>query len=142
LKDAVNGGPEVVVTLLEASEKVDRGDIWGKYCYKIPAYFLYEDIIKIVKIVKIVNQAHIDLMSLADDNYGNVKPTLQKSDVTAIYFPRRTPADSEISAFKSIAEKFDIIRASERNRYPSFFHLRGEKFKVIVERYDDKRNNH
>jgi methionyl-tRNA formyltransferase len=127
----INGGKDIVVSLLEASQKVDRGDIWKKLCYPIPSHFLYEDIIKTV------NQAHIDLMNFAVDNYGSVQPTPQNPDITATYFPRRTQADSEISALKSIAEQFDTIRASDKYRFPSFFYLRGQKFKLIVERYDD-----
>ena len=65
----IGGGEEITVSLIEASEKVDRGDIWQKYCYNIPDYFLYDDIISIV------NQAHIHLMDYTIDNYGIVRPT-------------------------------------------------------------------
>ena len=132
----INGGKKVVVSLIEASEKVDQGDIWEKYSYKIPAYFLYEDI------MKIINQAHLDLMSFAINNCDNVKPKPQKTNVNATYLSRRTPADSEISAFKSIAEQFNTIRVCDKKRFPSFFYLHGKKFKVIVERCHDKKNNY
>jgi methionyl-tRNA formyltransferase len=127
----IGGGEKITVSLIEASEKVDQGDIWKKYCYNIPDYFLYDDIISIV------NQAHVDLMDYAINNYGIVRPTPQSLEIKPTYFQRRTALDSEISPFKTIEEQFDNIRVCDSNRFPSFFHLRGKKFKIIVERYDD-----
>ena len=127
----IGGGEEITVSLIEASEKVDRGDIWQKYCYNIPDNFLYDDIISIV------NQAHIHFMDYTIDNYGMVRPTPQSLEIKPTYFLKRTALDSEISPFKTIAEQFDTIRVCDSNRFPSFFHLRGEKFKIIIERYDD-----
>ena len=129
--DIIEGKDHIVISLIEASEQVDRGDIWKKNCYQIPSHFLYEEI------MSIVNQAHIDLMNFAIANYGTVDPIPQDLSITPTYFPKRTPADSEIFPEKSIEEQFDSLRVSDLNRFPSFFRLRGKKFKIILEKYDE-----
>jgi methionyl-tRNA formyltransferase len=127
----INGAAEIVVTLLEASERVDCGDIWSKSVHNIPEYFLYQDIINVV------NKAHLDLMDFAVKNYGIVTPHRQASDIDPTYFRKRTPGDSEINAFDSIAAQFNLLRVCDENRFPSFFYLHGKKFKITIESCDD-----
>ena len=127
----LNGAEDIVMSLLEAAEKVDTGDIWKKYSYKIPKHFLYEDIIKVV------NQGHIDLMNFAVANYYTVQPKRQSEETFPTYFPKRAPSDSQISPFKSIAEQFDLLRVCDKNRFPSYFYLHGKKYRILIERDDD-----
>lgn len=127
----LNGEKDIVVSLIEASEKIDEGDIWNKLQLKVPNYFLYD------QIISLMNHAHIDLINFAIENYETVMPIKQDDKIKPTYFPKRTPADSEISAYKSIEAQFDKMRVSDKNRFPSFFYLRGHKFKIILERYDD-----
>jgi len=127
----LGGGNSIVVSLLEAAEKVDTGDVWKKYSYEIPKYCLYEDIIKVV------NQAHIDLMDFAVLNYESVNPFRQSKDICPTYYKKRSPSDSEISPFMSIAEQFDHLRVCDKNRFPSYFRLHGKKYKLFLERDND-----
>ncbi len=129
--DILNGKENVVVSLLEAAEKVDSGDIWKKNSYKIPRYFLYDDIIKVI------NQAHLDLMDFAIANFNNIEPKQQSEEIEPTYCAKRSPKDSEISPFKSIEEQFDRLRVCDKNKFPSYFYLYGKKFKIFIEREDD-----
>ena len=127
----VNGATEIVVSLLEAAEKVDSGDILKKTTKFIPKYFIYDDIIGAI------NKAHLELMDYAIDNYGNFNFAVQSSQVTPTYFLKRSPEDSEINADLSIASQFDAIRVCDEKRFPCFFYLHGEKFKLILEKYNE-----
>jgi len=127
----IEGKEDIVVSLIEASKQVDSGDVWKKYHYQIPRHFLYEEIIAIV------NQAHLDLMDFALENHKTVQPVPQDRNVTPTYFPKRSPRDSEIFADKSIEEQFDILRVSDEIRFPAFFRLRGKRFKITIEKYDE-----
>lgn len=129
--DILNGNERVVVSLLEAAEKVDSGNIWKKNSYKIPKYFLYDDILEVI------NKAHIELMDFAILNFSKISPKPQSDLISPTYYPMRTPKDSEISPFKSIEEQFDNLRVSDKNRFPSFFYLYGKKFKILIERDDE-----
>ena len=129
--DIIKGKEDIVVSLLEAAEKVDSGDIWAKNTYKIPRYFLYEDI------VKVINQAHLELIEFAIANFTSIKPEQQSKKIKPTYYPKRSPKDSEISPSKSIEEQFNLLRVSDRNRFPSYFYLHGKKFKIFIEREDE-----
>jgi methionyl-tRNA formyltransferase len=67
----IAGGQEIVVSLIEALAQVDRGPVWKKFKYKIPKYYLYEDVIEVI------NNAHIELMDFAIMNFDIVKPKKQ-----------------------------------------------------------------
>ena len=127
----IEGQEELTVTLLEASEEVDCGDIWHKSTHQIPKYFLYSDIIEVV------NRAHVDLIDYAVEHNGTVDPLPQDLHIAPTYLPKRTPADSEISAYESIASQFNLLRVCDNNRFPSFFHLHGKKFKITIESSDE-----
>jgi methionyl-tRNA formyltransferase len=127
----IQGQEELTVCVLEASEKVDRGDIWHKSTHQIPKHFLYNDI------MEVVNQAHIDLIDYAVENHETVDPLPQDPHKIPTYFSARTPVDSEISASESIASQFDLLRVCDNNRFPSFFHLYGKKFKITIESSDE-----
>ena len=127
----IQGQEELTVSLLEASEKVDCGDIWHKSTYQIPKYFLYNDIIEVV------NQAHVDLIDYAVEHHATVDPLPQDLHIAPTYLPKRTPVDSEISAYESIASQFNLLRVCDNNRFPSFFHLHGKKFKITIESSDE-----
>ena len=130
--EIINGGDEIVVSLLEASAKVDQGAIWKKLRHKIPKHALYKEVIEVV------NNAHIDLMNFAVENFNNVVPLQQDPDVEPTYCPKRTPADSKISPHKSIAEQFNTLRMCDYKRFPAFFDLHGKRFKILIESYDEK----
>jgi len=122
---------ELTVSLIEASKKVDCGDIWHKLTHQIPKYFLYNDIIEVV------NQAHLDLIDYAVEHHATVEPLPQDLQIAPTYFPKRTPVDSEISASESIASQFDLLRVCDNNRFPGFFYLHGKKFQIKIESSDE-----
>jgi methionyl-tRNA formyltransferase len=129
--DILNGRDILFISLLEASKKVDTGDIWKKLKRRIPKYFLYEDILNVV------NCAHIELMDFALANFDTVSPKPQSKEVEATYHSKRTPEDSRLDVHKSINEQFNLLRVCDKNRFPAFFVIHGKKYKVIVENYEN-----
>lgn len=127
----LNGESSITISLIEASEKVDRGDIWKKINKNIPKYYLYEDIIKVV------NDAHVELMDFAIMNFDKISPIKQSDAITPTYYPKRNPEDSQIDVNKSIKDQFNLMRVSDKNRFPSFFKIHGMKYKIIIEHYED-----
>jgi len=129
--EIINGQEEITISLLEASEKVDCGDIWHKSVHHIPKYFLYHEIIEVI------NKAHIDLINYAVKHHLTIDPLPQDLKITPTYFPKRTPIDSEISVHDSISSQFDLLRVCDKDRFPSFFYLYGKKFKITIEHCDE-----
>ena len=129
--DIISDNDSLFVSLIEASEKVDRGDIWKKIELQIPKTFLYE------QILKVINSAHIELMDFAVANFETILPKPQSKDIKPTYYSKRTPENSRLDVHKSIYEQFNLLRVCDKNRFPAFFIIHGQKYKVIVENYEN-----
>lgn len=127
----IEGAEEITLSLLEAEDKVDSGRIWKKLKFKIPQYALWSDI------NQILFEAEIELIDFGVREFDHIRPCEQDSDVTPTYYPRRTPADSQIDPNKSIASQFNRIRVCDPNRFPAFFELHDKTYKLILEKLDD-----
>lgn len=128
----VEGKTDIVVTLLEAEDKVDTGDIWHKLKINIPEHYLYDEI------NTALFDTEMELMDFAVDNFETIMPVPQSADASTSYYKKRTPVDSEISIHKNIEDQFDIIRVSDPNRFPAFFYHLGHKYKLTVEKIKDE----
>ena len=129
----LEGQLEIVVTLLEAADSVDTGDIWKKLPIHITRHELADEINE-----KLFD-AELKLMTFAVDNFQTVHPQPQ-TNTDATYYPKRSTVDSRIDPHKSIADQFDLIRISDPNRYPAFFDLHGHRYIIRLEKYDSPRD--
>ena len=84
-----------------------------------------------------VFEAELNLISWACKNIDINEPKKQSS-IGASYHRKREPSDSKIDINKSILEQFNLLRACDPFRYPAFFELNGQKFKLLLERYDEE----
>ncbi|WPJ97330.1 formyltransferase family protein [Coraliomargarita algicola] len=124
----VEGSENVCVTLLEAEDHIDSGDIWNKIWVAIPVDALWTEI------NDIIFEAECSLMDYAVENFHSIKPTQQNRSIPPTYYPKRTPADSELDPQKSIADQFDLIRVCDPDRFPAYFSLRGSEYIIRLER--------
>lgn len=127
----IEGADEITLSLLEAEDKVDSGRIWKQLNLPIPKHALWDEI------NARLFEAEIELIDFAVSEFERIRPTTQDPSIEPSYYPRRTPADSQIDPTQSIASQFDKIRVSDPNRYPAFFELHGMKYKLILEKIDD-----
>ena len=128
----IDGASEVTVSLLEAEDKTDSGDIWKKINIQILKTDLYDDIN-----TKLFN-AELDLMSFAVNNFENIKPIKQDPLVEPTYYKKRTPEDSELNPDESIRENFDLIRICDPTRFPAFFYYEGIRYKLNIVKDDER----
>ena len=128
----LEGGDDIVVSLLEAEDRVDSGRIWKKMRVEIPRTALWDEI----------NQrlfdAEFQLVDFALGHLESVQPEPQDPGIEPTYYPRRTPEDSRLDANASIASQFDQMRVCDPERFPAFVELHGMKFKLVLERLDDE----
>lgn len=122
---------EIVVTLLDAEDKVDSGDIWLKLRVKIPRDALWDEI------NHYIFEAELELMGFAVNNFDHVTPQPQESSITPTYYPKRTPEDSRVDPGKDIKSQFDLIRVCDPERFPAFFELNGCKYIIRLEKSDE-----
>ena len=121
----LNGSNEIVVTLLEAADKIDSGDIWAQQRVIFQGHELYDEI------NAAIFEAELNLIKFAVHSYTEIKKHPQP-DSQSKYFRRRTPEDSFIDPKLSIADQFELLRVADPNRYPAFFHFRGQRFLIKI----------
>ena len=129
--EIIHGANEITLSLLEAVDEVDSGDIWKKIKVNIPKTALYN------MINALIFDAELELMDFAVANFNTIKPQKQNDDINPTYWPKRKPKDSEIDVSKSIAEQIDLIRVCDPNRFPAFFYRDGKKFILKIEVADE-----
>jgi methionyl-tRNA formyltransferase len=128
--DIIDGAEQITLSLLEAEDVVDSGDIWTKVKINIPKTALYN------QINNLIFRAELELMDFAIENFHKVEPYKQLTEETS-YRIKRTPKDSEIDLNKSIGEQFNLMRICDPKRFPAFFYKDGKKFKMEIEAIDE-----
>ncbi|NBB79890.1 MAG: UDP-glucuronic acid dehydrogenase [Verrucomicrobia bacterium] len=124
----IEGRDYICVSMIEAEDKVDTGDIWRQIEIEIPRGALWDEI------NEQLFDAECRLMDYAVENFSEVQPISQNSMSEASYYPKRTPADSELDPHKSIGEQFDLIRVCDPERFPAFFKWRGATYTLKIEK--------
>ena len=128
----LEGKEELTLTLLEANNKIDSGKIWKKLNFQVPKHALWNEI------NAQLFEKEIELIDFAVGNFKSVSAKSQALDIEPTYYPKRTPNDSEIDPYKSIESQFDKIRVCDPDRFPAYIELYGERYKLILEKVNDK----
>lgn len=128
----IEGKEELTLTLLEANDEVDSGRVWKKLNFQVPKHALWNEI------NAQLFEKEIELIDFAVSNFKSVSPKPQDPNIKSTYYPRRTPDDSAIDPFKSIESQFDKIRVCDPDRFPAHIEMYGERYKIILEKVDDK----
>jgi len=126
----LEGSNVIPITLLEAEDKVDSGDIWNK------SFVQLEDHETFSEINNKIFPEKLKLMDFAIQTFSSITPTAQSSE-NITYYQKRTPSDSKLDTIKSISEQFDLLRIADDVRYPCYFKFRGHKYKIVIEKIND-----
>jgi methionyl-tRNA formyltransferase len=121
----IEGKSEIVVTLMEAADKVDSGDVWKKHTMRFEGHELFHEMFEELFRVELM------LMDFAVANSTSITPVAQ-SKIEESYYRRRRPEDNEIVPTQSIGEIFDLVRAADPKRYPAHFEHRGHRYAVTL----------
>lgn len=123
----LGGASRITVSLLEAGEPVDSGAIWLK------TQFLLEGHELLPEINEKLFAAELLLMTQAVEEFDTIIPIAQQGD-PGPFMNKRSPADSELDPYKTIAEQFDLLRVVDSQRFPAFFEYRGKRYLVKIEK--------
>ncbi|MBN2067035.1 MAG: methionyl-tRNA formyltransferase [Candidatus Diapherotrites archaeon] len=119
----LEGKKSIPVTMFEAAEEVDSGEIYSKEMIELDGSELIDELRE-----KIYGK--IESMVLRVLEQGLPQGKEQKGKPT--YYRRRTPFDSELDPDKSIAEQFNLLRIADNKRYPAFFKFRGKEYVLHI----------
>lgn len=120
----LEGKSSITISLIEATTKVDSGDIFLQKKMQFNGTELYEEIREI--------QAKCTYSIIYEflKNYPNLK---QKKQVgSESFYPRRTKNDGELDISKTIEENFNLMRIGNNDCWPSFFYYKGKKFIINI----------
>lgn len=141
--DILAGKQTLTLSLLEAQDAVDTGDVWQKRHIPLQGTELYDEINHLLFC------AELELIEWALDNAEQVTPQAQRASTTSLtaqnaglndgwakqtpsYYPKRTAQDSLIDVDKSIAEQFDLLRVCDPHRFPAYFIYKGQRYTLTL----------
>lgn len=130
--ELVRGAREITLSLLEAEDRVDTGRIWRKRTIPIAKTAMWYEV------NHLLFDAEIELMTEAVEQLSYIEPQPQSDSSETVYYRRRGPGDSEINPEKSISEQFDLLRMCDPDRYPAWFEMHGQKYKVVLEKLNNE----
>lgn len=120
------GAREITVTLLDAVDELDQGNIWHQLTMAFDGTELHDEIH-----AKLFD-TECALMSWAVAHIDASMPRQQSGE--ASYFRKRTPEDSRIDPERPLAEAFDLLRICDPERYPAFFEYRGQRYRLRIDK--------
>jgi methionyl-tRNA formyltransferase len=116
----LEGHSEIKVSLIEATDNVDSGDIFLQSIITFDGTELYEEIREKQAI------ATINIISEFLKLYPNITRTKQVGNES--FYPKRTSADGELDISKTLQENFNLLRVGNNDAWPSFFYFKGVKY--------------
>jgi methionyl-tRNA formyltransferase len=128
--EIINGATDITLSLLEAEDKVDAGDIWKKVNVSIPKTTLFDEI------NELIFNSELELMDFAIENYNIIEPKKQPN-IDSVCWPKRSPKDSMIDINQTIFEQFDLIRVCDPQRFPAYFYKDGIRFNIAIEKNNE-----
>ncbi len=125
----IDGANEITVSLIEACEPVDSGPIWHQKKIRLNGHELVDEL------NTLLFEAEVELIEFAVQHWRSVNPRVQ-ADEPASSYRRRTPQDSQLDPYQSLAEQFDLLRVCDPVRYPAYFDLRGHRYAITLRKLD------
>jgi len=127
----LEGKNKIPVTLFEAEEKIDSGDIYIQEDINFKGHELANEL------REKQGEKTIEIISKFINFYPEVKGKKQKGKPT--YYKRRTFKDSEVDINKTIKEQFNLLRVVDNDKYPAFFNYKGQKYIIKIYKDDNKK---
>ena len=125
----LEGKNKFPITLFEAKEKLDSGDIYCKTYLDYNGSELFDEL----KIQQGIKTKELIFKFIEDLKFNRLKNKRQNGIES--FYSRRTPQDSIIDPNKSIKTQFNLLRIADPQNYPNFFTLNGCRYKIIIEKY-------
>lgn len=126
----LEGKDEITITLLEATEAMDAGVYYDKVTVKLDGTELVDDW------RKLQYKATVQLITSFLQRFPNVQGKEQAGAPT--FYRRRSMSDSKLDIEKSLRSQFNLLRVVDNERYPAWFEIKGCKYKLSIEKMNDK----
>ena len=122
----VEGHNKIVVSLLEAEEKVDSGCIYDQIEVELEGHELAEE----WRLFQWDASRQLIMNFLKNHPYIHGKSQIGEPS----YYRRRNIEDSRIDPEKSISEQFNLLRVVDNKRYPAWFEYKGHRYSLKIQK--------
>jgi UDP-2,4-diacetamido-2,4,6-trideoxy-beta-L-altropyranose hydrolase len=122
----LEGRNEIPVSLLEAADGVDSGDVYAQRTLRFQGYELLPEMHRAVA------SATMELCGDFIARYPFVVGEARTQEGEATYYPRRRPGDSRLDPDKTLREQFNLLRVCDQDRYPALVEIAGRSYQVRI----------
>jgi methionyl-tRNA formyltransferase len=125
----LEGCNDIPVSLFEAVEAVDAGDVYIVDYIKLEGHELNDEI---------KHQQGLLTMKMVKKYIAEFDSMIgipQSGEET--FYPRRRQKENELDINKTIAEQFNLLRVVDNERYPAHFHINGKKYILKIYKDDE-----
>jgi methionyl-tRNA formyltransferase len=126
----LEGRNTIPISLFEASENLDSGDVYILDYIELKGHELNDEIkhLQGLKTIELIDRFII--------NYATIKGVPQLGEET--FYPRRRMNDNVLDLNKNLKDQFNLLRVVDNERYPANFNFNG--FKYIIKIYKSNEN--
>ncbi|MEO6517093.1 MAG: UDP-2,4-diacetamido-2,4,6-trideoxy-beta-L-altropyranose hydrolase [Steroidobacteraceae bacterium] len=121
-----SGANCIVVSLIEATEKVDAGVIYLQETLNFEGHELLPEM------QQVLGQVIERLCVTFATSCAHGTPSSREQSGVPSYHPRRSAADSELDPHATIAAQFDLLRVVDNARYPAYLDHRGHRYVLTI----------
>lgn len=124
----LEGKNEIPITLFEAAEAVDSGDIY------LTGTMRFNGLELVNELRRTQAMATIELCMQFVRSYPEILSAARKQTGPSTFYRRRGPQDSRLDPDQTIRSQFNLLRVVDNDRYPAFFEIDGERYVLRIER--------
>ena len=122
----LEGENKIPFTMIEASSKVDNGDVYMQEMLELTNHELNEELRD--KQANMIIQMCVEFVN----NYEKYKiPVKQNGDES--FYKKRDKKDSALNIDKTIRDQFNLLRVVNNSDYPAYFDLDGKRYILKIE---------
>lgn len=122
------GTRRIPLTLIEAENEVDSGDIYLQSSIETEGHELIDELHELIG--KEISAMCIGFVQ----RYPEITREARSQIGEPTYFARRIPADSKINIRESIESQMNLLRVVDNEKYPAFFEYMGHKYLLRIEK--------
>ena len=122
----LEGKNHIPVTLFEAVDQVDSGDIYLQEWLEFKGHELIDELRQA--------QAAATLRLCRDfvKRYPEVLQSAKPQIGQGSFYLRRSPTDSKLDGDRPLAEQFNLLRIVDNEKYPAFIEICNSKYKILI----------
>lgn len=115
---------EIVVSLIEAVDDVDAGDVWLQEIIELNGTELHDEW------RDLQGRCSIKICLEFILQFPNL---IKKKQIgCSSYYKRRTPKDSELDINKTLIEQFNLLKVVDNQNYPAYFIINDVRYELKI----------